>query len=274
MANLKGSTYEKQIKNASHRMNAIGQKKGNDNNAHSVKTLESRNAMLNDFANYAERNNLDSKLNEAMTTENINNFFNERLDGLKASTAETYIRGFGATIESLQDNNISIEANKTDFNSLVHDIKANEPNVINEGRAINDPTQIINDLNDKNFSHSVVAEVQLELGLRVSEAVEVVNNLDRYLNAHNGTLEGIIGKGGREYVPKEINGELVAKIEDSELVDKREYQRDLQEEGVKSHDFRYTYASNKNDEGLSKAEISEQLNHSREEITDYYLSRA
>ena len=255
-------------------MNAIGQRKGSDNNAHSVKTLESRNAMLRDFANYAERNNLNSKLNEAMTTENISNFFNERLDGLKASTAETYIRGFGATIESLQDNNISIEARKEDFNSLVNEIKANDQSVINQGRAITNPMEVINNLNDRNFSHSVVAEVQLNLGLRVSEAVEVVNNVDRYLNERNGTLEGIIGKGGREYIPKEISGELVAKIRDSEIVDKREYQRDLQEEGVKSHDFRYTYAKAKDEEGLSKAEISEQLNHTREDITNYYLRRA
>lgn len=254
-------------------MNKIGERKGNDNDAHSVRTLENRNVLLKDFAKYATENNLAAKLNEAMTTDNINSFFEERLYGRKVSTQENYIRAFGATLESLKDNNISIASDKTDFNERVHELKINDGNLIETGRAINNPNQIINSLNEKNFSHSVTAEVQRELGLRVSEALEVVNNLDRYLNERNGTLDGIIGKGGREYIDKSISGELVAKIRDSEIVDKRAYQADLQELGIKSHDFRYTFVKEKNEEGMTKSEISLEMNHSREEITDYYLNR-
>lgn len=272
MANLKGGNYEKQIKDASIRMNAIGQKKDSDSRgSHSVRTHENRKDMLKDFANYATENNLGGKLNEAMTTDNINNFFNERLDGLKSTTQENYIRGFGSMVESLKDNNISVSSSSNDFNNRVNELKVNEPNEIIVGRAIETPGTLINNLS---YNHSVVAEVQKDLGLRVSEAVEVVNNLDRYLNERNGTLEGIVGKGGREYIPKDITRDLVAKIELAEQVDKRAYQAELQENGVKSHDFRYTYAKEKTEEGMSKAEVSQELNHNREEITNYYLSRA
>ena len=69
MANLKGGSYEKQIRDASMRMNSIGEKKESSNNSHSIRTHENRKSMLNDFARYATENNLDSKLNKAMTTE-------------------------------------------------------------------------------------------------------------------------------------------------------------------------------------------------------------
>lgn len=272
MANLKGGTYAKQIKDASIRMNAIGQKKdGDSKGSHSLRTHENRRDMLKEFANYATSNSLDQKLNEAMTTENVNNFFNERLDGLKTVTQENYIRNFGAMVESLKDSNVGVSSSSTDFNNRVHELKSNAANEVITGRVVETPGRLINNLS---YSHGVVAEIQKDLGLRVSEAVEVVNNLDRYLNDRNGTLNGIIGKGGREYIPKDITRDLVAKIELAEKVDKRAYQSELQENGVKSHDFRYTFAKEKHEAGMSKREISLELNHNREEITNYYLSRA
>jgi len=275
MANLKGGSYEKQIRDASMRMNKIGDRKENGSKgSHSIRTHENRKSMLNDFSKYASKNNLDKKLNEAMTKDNINSFFNERLGGLSAVTQENYIRSFGSMVESLKDNNISVSSSSSDFNERVHELKSNDSSIADTNRAINNTNEVINNLNDKNFSHAVVAEVQLELGLRVSEAVEVVNNLDSYLNERNNTLEGIVGKGGREYIPKDITQDLVAKIELADTVDKRAYQADLQELDIKSHDFRYTFAKEKNEEGMSNAEISLELNHNREEITNYYLSRA
>ena len=274
MANLKGGNYEKQIKDASMRMNKIGEKKESSNNSHSIRTHENRKSMLNDFAKYATENNLDSKLNKAMTTENINSFLNERLDNLKASTQESYMRTFGAMIESLKDNNISVSSSSSDFNERVHEVKANDNSEIERNRAISNPYEVISNLNDKNFSHAVVAEVQLELGLRVSEAVEVVNNLDKYLNERNLSIDKVTGKGGREYIQKDVSLDLIAKIELADKVDKRVYQADLQELGIKSHDFRYTFVKAKDEEKVAHEEISLEMNHKRIDITNYYLSRA
>lgn len=274
MANLRGGSYEKQINNAIARMNALGSSKSTDSkDAHSVKTLNDRKAMLNSFADYVSSNGHSGKLNEVMTTDNINNFFDERLDGLKESTQETYIRGFGAMIESLKDNNISISSSATDYNDRVHELHRNVGDY-ETGRALGDREDFLNQIYEKSFESGVVAELQLELGYRVAEAHEIVSNFDRYINNYNGTLEGVIGKGGREYIPKNISQDLQAKIRDMDGESKRSYQQNLQDLGVKSHDLRYTFAKEAHENGLSASEISEELNHSRLEITEYYLARA
>jgi len=276
MANLKGGSFEKQIKDASIRMNKIGTSKSSDSrDAHSVKTLNDRGLILKDFAQYAESNNMQGKLNELMTSQNVDNFLSQRLEGLKVSTAETYIRAMGATIESLKDNNISISMTARDLDSRVHELKANDTSTHEVGRAIENTREFLNSAYNKSYSTGVIAEVQLSLGVRVSEAVRVVNELDVHLNTHSNTIEGLIGKGGRVYESKEISNDLIAKIERIEGdVSKRGYQQDLQELGVKSHDLRYTVAKELHEQGMSKSDISTYLNHSREEITDYYLRRA
>lgn len=85
------------------------------------------------------------------------------------------------------------------------------------------------------------------------------------------------------YEPKSISFELEQKIlNNSEaLIDKSTYYKDLQKYNISSHDFRFTSARDKFEEkirnGISekeaKLQVSEELNHKRESITDYYLNR-
>ncbi|MCT7540183.1 hypothetical protein N5T82_10040 [Aliarcobacter cryaerophilus] len=93
----------------------------------------------------------------------------------------------------------------------------------------------------------------------------------------------MIGKGNHTYEAKEISFELEQKILNNQdsLIDKSTYYNDLQKYDISSHDFRFTSARDKYEEkinnGISekeaKLQISAELNHKREEITDYYLKR-
>ena len=102
----------------------------------------------------------------------------------------------------------------------------------------------LNQLQSIRFESAVLEEVQNDLGVRVSEAFEIVKNLDDHYNEANGTIENLIGKGNHTYEPKMISSELVEKIKACENVPcQNTYRDDLKEVGVdNSHQWRYTYA--------------------------------
>ena len=296
MANLKGGSYEKQIKDAQCRMGRIGESKqsSEDKNSHSLKVQSDRENMLNDFAKFAQNElNSSEKLNSLMTSENVNNFLNSRTENLKASSAETYVRGFSAMTEALNSNNINTSVEKEVFNNIVNEAKANDTSTVRTDRAINDLNSFYSKLGERHESSAVIAEVMANYGYRISEAVEVVNNLDTHLNRDNGDISGVFGKNGKEYAVKNLDAQIIAKIDNLEkLYSKSTYEKDLQAIGEKSHDLRYTWAKNEHERISAEKnnseekeislnahketlkEVSEGLNHGREDITTQYLSRA
>jgi integrase len=145
------------------------------------------------------------------------------------------------------------------------------PEQVESGRAIENVEQVINNIYDTRFESGVIADVQHELGLRVAEAHELVNNHGRYIN--DDKVEGLVGKGNHIYHEKEISQELIAKIEQcQEIPSVRTYQDDISKEDISSHDFRYTFAK-EHEHDMTKEELSRALNHEREEMTNYYLAR-
>jgi len=285
MANLRGGTHEKQIKNAVCRMERLGESKkfDDDKNAHSAKVLDDRKAQLNHFAEYAANTlNSSEKLNTLMTNENINNFLREKTIDMKASSAETYVRGFSAMTESLKNNNITINLDKEIINSIVSEVKANDTSTIELNRSINNLDGLYKDLGNRHEMSQVLAEVQAELGLRVSEAIELVKNVNDYVVKDINEISGLNGKGGKEYLVKDISARLVNKIENiDKMISKSTYQKDLAALGEKSHNLRITFSKNEYEKnianGLSHNEalksVSAELNHNREDITVYYLKR-
>ena len=296
MANLKGGSYEKQIKDAQCRMGRIGEGKRNseDKNSHSLKVQSDRENMLNDFAKFAQNElNSSEKLNSLMTSENVNNFLNSRTENLKASSTETYVRGFSAMTESLNSNNINTSVEKEVFNNIVNEAKANDNSIVRTDRAINDLNGFYQRLGDRHESSAVIAEVMGTYGFRISEAVKVVNNLDTHLNRDNGDISGVFGKNGKEYQIKNLDAQIISRIDNLEKTySKATYEKDLQAIGEKSHDLRYTWAKNEhtriteeknnstekeislNAHREALKELSEGLNHFRTEVSAQYLSRA
>ena len=285
MANLKGGNFEKQIKDAFHRLESfgVGRVGKNDNLTHSDKLAEKREMYLKDIANYFTSQNMNDKLNTLLTKDNLDNFFNQRLENLSIKTQENYYRGFSSMLKGLEQQNIYIPLHYEDkdfFDDRVSILKDQAETII-ENRYIDNVENIISNLYEDRAISGLIAQCQYELSIRQAEAFELIKNPTQYLE--NGKVENLIGKGNHTYESKEISFELEQKILNNtdELISKSTYYEDLQKYDISSHDFRFTSARDKFEEkinnGISekeaKLQISSELNHKREEITDYYLKR-
>ena len=150
MANLKGGTFEKQLKDAFHRLEAFGVSRvgKNDNLTHSDKLAEKREMYLKDVTNFFKSQNLTDKLNTLFTKENLDRFFNQRLENLSAKTQENYLRGFSSMLQGLEQKNIYIPLHLEDksfFDDRVKIIK-DEADIIIENRYIDNVKEVIKDL--------------------------------------------------------------------------------------------------------------------------------
>ncbi len=289
MANLKGGTFAKQIKNALIRLDARGTKRFGTNSrlTHSNALYQKREMYLRDFANYLSNKGIDQgKLNNYFKEDYISEFMNERLSELSPKSALDYTTGFNSMLTGLEQTKVTIDKSvhnvlkeytadyRAEFNAVKNDFET--------GRAIQDTNYFLNNLSEIRESSSVIAELQLETGLRVSEALEVARNFQDYYNPQ-GYLEGIVGKGGQEYDIKPISEELAYKLQNlNETPSYSTYYNDLKELDHKPHDLRITYAQETynqlKEQGYSYKEAlkltSQELNHHRESITLYYLARA
>jgi len=274
MANLKGGDFEKQVKDIHHRLSSFGESRHgkSDHQTHSSALSDKRAEMSRSFAQWAEQKGLEGKLNEHLTNDKIKEFLDTRTASMAISSQENYVRGFSSMVEGLKESNIDIQADKSVFNDKVAEIKEHDTREIETGRAIDNVDTKIEQIYDNRFESGVIAECQRELGLRVSEAHELVNNSHNYIN--NGEVEGLVGKGNHIYDNKEISTELQAKIEQCENIPSLStYDRDLKEVDINSsHDFRYTFVQ-EHQHDMTKEELSKELNHQRGQMTDRYIAR-
>lgn len=287
MANLKGGggNFQKQIKDAFHRLEAfgVGRVGKNDNLTHSDKLAEKRTMYLKDIANYFTSQNLEGKLNTLMTKNNLDKFFNQRFESLLITSQVGYYRGFSSMLKGLEQQNIYIPLHYEDkdfFNDRVKIIK-DQAEIIIENRYIDNVENVISNLYEDRAISGLIAQCQYDLSIRQEEAFELVSNPLKYIE--NGYIENLVGKGNHIYEPKEISFELEQKLlnNQEELISKSTYYYDLQKYDISSHDFRFTSARDKFEEKLqngisereAKLQISSELNHKREAITDYYLKR-
>ena len=291
MANLRGGTFEKQIKDAFHRTLALGEGRHmkEDNFTHSLALAQKREMYLRDFKEYLEQKGItEGKLNTYMTEQTIRDFLEQRTEHLSPKSALDYTTGFNSLLKGLEQANITIPANPS-RNDFLKDFRETFRSELKEleiesGRYIQNLDQKLEELKEIRFESYVIAKIQSETGLRVNEALEVAKNFPNYYNEQNSSLEGVIGKGNHEYAPKEISYQLAQEIQKLENIPHyNTYRNDLQEVGIdRSHDFRVTYAKDllesKLEQGISYKEalkeVSQEINHHRPEMTEYYLARA
>ena len=125
MSNLKGSTYQKNLRDLNFRLFALGEKKGNDKLTHSSAMLEKRNMYMQDFIKFLEDRGIEGKLNLQLKEENLNSFLEERLQGLALCTQENYLSGFNSLIGALYDKNIDHAVPQNYFSDKWHTIREN-----------------------------------------------------------------------------------------------------------------------------------------------------
>lgn len=289
MANFKGGNWDKNIKDANHRLAAFNQARNgtNSHKTHSDALRVKRDRYLNDFKKFAEDKELDGKLNELMNEANLSEFFEDRLDDLSFSTQEDYLRGWSGMIQGLEQSNITIGIDVSYFNEVVGNYRED---AIANGELIGEPKLVTTEfhpsdvINGLNYPMNVIAQVQYATGFRVSEAYDLINNLQKYL--HDLKINSLQGKGGQMYQTKIISRDLMLMLlklqtEQIKLPVKSTYYRHLQAYNMSSHDIRAFYTKElyeqKLDEGLSHKEaclfVSKEINHHRISITEYYLSK-
>jgi len=270
------------------RINRLGHSKRDsklENQTHSIKTQQTRQALLNNFKSYLEQRDLtDKKLNEYMDNTTVRDFLKTRTESLSVKSAETVVRGFGALLNGLKETGVSISLEKETINTLVKEIKEDyKPTPTSEiSKSFRDVDNVVNKLYEKSFDYGVLGQLLKESGLRHNEAISVLQSPHSHLS--NNTLHSIQGKGGFIYQEKTISNDLLSKIyEVKNIPNHKSFYNAINkiEENKSSHSFRYSYVKEqlqvKQTQGTSYKnalqEISKEINHHRTSITKYYLNR-
>lgn len=283
MGNLKRTSHQTQIESAENILYAFKTPRyqGDDHLTHSDELKKKRNMFLRNSMTFAASIGFKKKLNHLFTYDLLEEMFMERLDGLKASTAEGYIRQFSSMLEGLKEKGISIEVGRDFFDDQVAMLDMNELKIYETNRALSDPNRSIAQMYQVNYISGVLSELIVATGFRISEAFAVLNEPDKYLCEQK--LEGVIGKGNHVYIEKSISWKLAQKIF---CIDKVYHQNTFRNHlkliEAKPHDLRYTYVKQLKqkllDMGIPLDEVrkivSIELNHCRAAITVYYEKRA
>ena len=289
MANLKGSNFQKQIRDANFRLAAFKEARNgtNSNRTHSDAIRIKRDAYFKDFKEFAETEELEGKLNK-LIEENMDSFLKQRLESISSFSAqEDYIRGWSGLVQGLQQSNVTINLHTEFFTEVVNSYKEE---AIEKGEQIGEPKLVTTTYHPTDVvallpeNMATIAQLQYETGLRVSEAYTVINDLEKHLN--NLRLHSVHGKGGQIYQDKIISLQLKImllklKAQDKALPHQSTYYRHLQEYKMASHDLRAFYVKElyeeKIENGFSHIEacrfISAEINHHRVQITEYYLAK-
>ena len=228
---------------------------------HSFKSMENLKNDLTNLATYAKSEFKISDI-KAINIEIVSSWIESK--NIAYSTASNYF----SELNKVSDH---FNFTKEEIKDLRAELKSDLPKAELETRAYKNLEKL--ELKDK---HQAAFELQRDYGLRVNAATHI--DLNKQLNGNTLTYREKGGKLSR----KELNPTLAQKIKENAVdgkyeVNKRTYSRDLQkkieESGQKyngTHGIRHSYAQ-KRLETNSKAEVSQELGHSRPEITDTYL---
>ena len=228
---------------------------------HSYKSLENMRNDLTNLANYAKAEFQIRDIKE-INIDIVSSWIDSKSIGY--NTASNYM----SELNKVSDH---FNFTKEEIKDLREDLKKEQSKAVLETRAYKNLEKI--ELKEK---HQVAFELQRDYGLRVNASTHI--NLDKQLNGNTLTFRE---KGGK-LSQKELSPNLAQKIRENSVegkyeINKRTYARDFQKQIEKSgqkyngtHGIRHTYAQ-KMLETHSKAEVSQEMGHSREEITDTYL---
>ena len=275
MARLGSVKY--QVSQILQNVNGIGTSKKETRDQSGVKSLESGHKISDKVHSYKSLENLKNDLTN-LAAYAKNEFKIQDIREINIDIVSSWIDskniGYNTASNYMSElNKVSDHFNftKEEIKELRADLKNDLPKAELETRAYKNLEKI--ELKDKN---QVAFELQRDYGLRVNASTHI--NLDKQLNGNTLTYRE---KGGK-LSQKVLSPNLAQKIKENAVegkyeINKRTYSRDLQREIEKigqkytgTHGIRHTYAQ-KMLETHSKAEVSKELGHTREEITDTYL---
>lgn len=275
MARLGSVKY--QVSQILQKVNGIGTSKKENREQSGVKSLESGHKVSDKVHSFKSlenlRNDLTNLANFAKEEFQIKDIKEINID-IVSSWIESKNINYNTASNYLSElNKVSDHFNfaKEEIKDLRADLKKDLPKTVLETRAYKNLEKI--ELKDK---HQVAFELQRDYGLRVNASTHI--NLEKQLNGNTLTYREKGGKLSR----KELSPNLAQKLRENAVegkyeVNNRTYARDFQKQIEKSgqkyngtHGIRHSYAQ-KMLETNSKAEVSQEMGHSRAEITDTYL---
>jgi integrase len=275
MARLGSIKY--QVSQILQKVNGIGTSKKETREQSGAKSLESGHKVSDKVHSYKSlenmRNDLTNLANYAKEEFQLRDIKEINIDIVKSWIDSKNISYNTASNYFSELNKVSDHFNFTreEIKELRADLKNDLPKTVLETRAYKNLEKI--ELNPK---HQAAFELQRDHGLRVNASTHI--DLNKQLHGNTLTYRE---KGGK-LSQKELNPTLAQKIKENAVegkyeINKRTYARDFQKQIEKSgqkyngtHGIRHSYAQ-KMLENHSKAEVSKELGHTREEITDTYL---
>ena len=233
---------------------------------HSYKSLDNARNDLTNLAKFAKENHNIKDMSK-IDINIVKDWINSK--DVVYRTASNYLSELNKVSEHFSFDRNEIKELRSDLKNNLEKTGA----FAQQTRSYKNLDKII--LNDP--KSQLAFELQRDLGLRVKEATHI--NLERQLNDNILT---ITQKGGK-LTQKEISPTLVSKIKENAAqgiysVNSRTYTRNLkiaiEKSGQKwtgTHGMRHSYAQSQLEAGKTKLEVSQEMGHNREEITDTYL---
>lgn len=294
MSSLKGSDYLRQVKNAQNRLFALSKTRHQTDSklSHSCSIMTKRQEYLNSISEYmSSKYGEGDKLNTHFTDEKLGAFLRDRLNGDRSDGDYSdvykvnYARGVSALIDGLKQTNITASVSKDTFNKYVKEIKERASPVSERNDYIPhiDRDAILSSLEERSLGFYLTASIQSLTGLRVSEARRICESPSSFIS--NNSLVNIAGKGGKLYDPLPISNslyEILNRVGSGVSVPYSSYAAALKDLGIHSHKFRTSYVRDRMQEKLNSGveyrqalrDISSEINHSRESITEFYLNNS
>lgn len=246
--------------------------------AHSIKSLQNLRSITTQYVNFIKENHSNRVVNH-INNETMKDFINHKLEqGNSQGSINTYISTLAKMSDNLNKCGINTTSRKeiteyrNDLKANGHDLKKNYTN-----RAYTNTQAIINAMSNSS-PYSLSTQLQVEIGLRADDAI----NAAKWILNSNNTLSIMGSKNGLNYASSTLSDETAQRVREavnnSYSVNYGEYRETLKEavestgqEWQGTHGLRYNYAQDEIANGTSKAEISLNMGHSREEITEYYI---
>jgi len=253
---------------------------------HSVSSAKALRSVANQMLNHIKENNPGRVLSN-VNPETVKDFINSKIaEGIKENTLNqliTTISKVSDNLNSLGINTVSraeIGAYRNDLKEAGHTLKGDTIVRCNQ-----DPQAITRAMNEST-PYGLSSDLSLQAGMRAGDSTDS----SKWTLNNDNTIKIEGSKGGKSYTTTAVSqatADRVAQaIENGYKVSYSEYRENLKEvvlstgqEWQGTHSLRFDHINEKHTQNLannmteseSKAELSIQNGHGREEIIDIYL---
>ena len=267
---------------------------------YSYKTLDTYRGVARDLLQYA-KDNLGIKDIEKLNGEAVRSFLESKLEqGISYNTLKTYTAAIGKLEVALEKHNGNTYDLSKSAQEVLQQAREGGMGPKEQHRAFENPQAVINNISNPDYR--TIASFQLASGLRLSELNHIRPD---QLYERDGKMYVSVeqGKGGKDRVVEvkdrqafqdykslvESKQQTEGKYEGKFVFSKSGYRVAVASAAMKAgetnrgtHSFRWNYAqseyiSKQIEEGKpetqAKLEVSNELGHNRESITDHYLHR-